>query len=150
MKAKYLKKIGILFLCCSLCSCAGWFVEKPDFQLSGISLSLRSMTTLNGAITVTVNNPNFYDLTLKGIDYRIKLGDRSLAEGAFRESMKISGKAQTDVKIPVQAEFSNVGSVFKTYISGKDVSYEIEGTIHVKVLWTNLRIPFSRTGSLRI
>jgi len=125
-------------------------VEKPTFQLNGISLSLRSMTTLNGAITVAVHNPNFYDLTLNGVEYRIKLGDKSLAEGISQEKMKIPGKAQTDIKIPLHAEFSNMGSVFKMYISGKDVSYEIEGTLYVKVLWIDLKVPFSKEGALNI
>jgi LEA14-like dessication related protein len=125
-------------------------VEKPSFQLSGISLSLRSMTTLNGAIIVAVHNPNFYDLTLNGAEYRIKLGEASLAEGVSRESVKIPGKTQRDINIPLQAESGNIGPVFKMYISGKDVPYEIEGAVYVKVMWTDLRIPFSKTGVLNI
>ena len=148
--AQYLKKIGILMLCCALCSCMSRFVEKPTFQLNGISISLRSMKTLDGAINVVVHNPNFYDLTLNGIEYRIKLGDKSLAEGISREKMTIPGKTQTDIKIPLYAEFSNIESVFKLYISGKDVPYEIEGTVHVKVLWVDLLVPFSKEGALNM
>jgi len=127
-----------------------WFVEKPTFQLNGISLSLRSMTTLDGAITVAVHNPNFYDLILKGVEYRIKLGDKSLAEGVSQERMTIPGKTQTDMKIPLYAEFSNIESVLKMYISGKDVLYEIEGTVHLKVLWIDFLVPFSKEGSLNM
>jgi len=146
---KILKKVGILMLCSSLWSCS-WFVEKPTFQVNGISLSLRSMTTLNGTITVAVHNPNFYDLTLSGVEYRIKLGDKSLAEGISQENIKIPGKTQTDIKIPLHAEFSNIGPVFKMYISGQDVPYEIEGTVYIKVLWMDLLVPFSKEGELNI
>jgi len=137
-------------LCLLLCSCVNWFVEQPTFQLNSISLSLRSMTTLDGAITVAVHNPNFYDLTLSGVEYRIKLGDKSLAEGASTEKMKIPGKTHTDIKIPLHAEFSNIGSFLKLYISGRDVPYEIEGTVYVKVLWIGFSVPFSKEGALNI
>jgi len=146
----YLKIFAISILVCALCSCVGWFVEKPTFQLTGVSLSLRSMTTLSGSIAVAVHNPNTYDLTVNAVEYRIKLGDKNLGEGVSRESMKIHGKTQTNINIPLHAEFGDVGSVLRMYISGKDVPYEIEGTVHVKVLWTNLRIPFSKAGSLNI
>jgi LEA14-like dessication related protein len=147
--ANYAKKLGIMALCCFLCSCTSWFVEKPAFQVSGISLSLRSMKTLNGSVTVAVHNPNFYDLVLDSFTYRVKLGDKSLSEGISQESIKIPGKTQTEIKIPLQAEFSNMESVVRMCISEKEVPYEIEGSVHIKALWTDWLVPFSREGVLK-
>lgn len=73
---KYIKIVLVMVLLCLQYGCLGWIVEKPTFDLKEVSLTLHSMKKLEAVLTVFVNNPNHYDLTVTSFDYRISLGKK--------------------------------------------------------------------------
>jgi LEA14-like dessication related protein len=147
---KYLKIVFVMVLLCLQYGCVGWIVEKPTFALKEVSLTLHSMKKLEAVLTVFVNNPNHYNLTVTSFDYRISLGDKEVGKGFYNEPIRIPKDSQQEIKIPLTAEFDNLGSIFRSYLSGQDVPYHVDGTVHVKVLWGSTEIPLVREGHLKI
>jgi LEA14-like dessication related protein len=147
---KYLKIVCMLTVLCLQFSCVGWIVEKPSFVLREVSLTLHSMKELKALLTVSVNNPNPYDLTVTSVDCRIFLRDKEAGKGFLTEPIRVPKASQTEIKIPLTAEFGDLGPILKSYLAGKDVPYRIEGTVHVKVLWGRTEIPLAKEGHLNI
>lgn len=139
-----------MVLLCLQYGCLGWIVEKPTFDLKEVSLTLHSMKKLEAVLTVFVNNPNHYDLTVTSFDYRISLGEKEVGKGFYNEPIRIPKDSRQEIKIPLTAEFDNLGAIFKSYLAGQDVPYHLEGTVLVKVLWGRTKIPLSREGHLNI
>jgi LEA14-like dessication related protein len=127
-----------------------WIVEKPTFALKEVSLTLHSMKKLEVLLTVAVNNPNPYDITVTSVDYRIFLGNKEVGKGLYANPIRIPKTSRTEIKIPLTAEFGNLNSIFKSYLSGQGVPYRVEGTVHVKALWGRTTIPLTRDGRLNI
>lgn len=139
-----------MVLSCLLYGCLGWIMEKPTFALREVSLSLQSMKKLEALLTISVNNPNRYDLTVTSVGYTIFLGEKEVGNGLYTEPIQIRKASRQEIKIPLSAEFDNLGTIFKSYLSGQDVSYRVEGTVQVKALWGTAKIPLSREGHWNI
>jgi LEA14-like dessication related protein len=147
---KFIKVVLIIVLLCLQYACLGWIVEKPTFALKEVSLTLHSMKELEALLTVSVDNPNRYDLTVTSFEYRILLGEKEMSKGSYNEPIRIPKTSQQEIKIPLSAEFDNLGAIFKAYISGQDIHYRVEGIVHVKALWGSTTIPLVREGHWNI
>lgn len=143
---RYFKIALVTVLICLQYACLDWIVEKPTFAVKEVSLTLHAMKKMEALLTVSVNNPNSYELTVTSVDYRILLGDKEVGKGLYSDTIRIPKASRQEIKIPLSAEFDNLGAIFKSYISGQDVRYRVEGTVHVKVLWGSAKIPLIREG----
>jgi LEA14-like dessication related protein len=145
---------GLLFLFIPtlfLVSCLGWILEKPSFVLREITLSPRSLIEMNLLLGLDVQNPNRLDLTLKSFEYTLYLNNEEIGNGRLEKEILIPSASVTQVQAPVAASFKNLGGSLKAIMAGmtgKDISYKIEGKANVKTILGSFNFPFSKEGSI--
>jgi LEA14-like dessication related protein len=147
---KFLKVALIIILLCLQYACLGWIVEKPTFVLKDVSLTLHSMKELKTRITVEIKNPNRYSLNFESLEYRLALENHETGRGRYTESFEVPPNSVKEISIPLTMEFDGLGTHLKSFLLGKDIPYKIEGTVHLKVLWGSIAIPFLKDGSFNI
>ena len=153
-KNKVRARCGILFLFILplfLVSCLGWILEKPSFVLRGITLSPRSLIEMNLLLGLDVQNPNRFDLTLMSFEYTVYLNNEEIGKGRLEKEILIPSSSITQVQAPVAASFKNLGGSLRSIIAGmtgKDVSYKIEGKAEVKTFFGSFNFPFSKEGNI--
>ena len=146
------RRYGILFLFILpifLVSCLGWILEKPSFALREIILSPRSLIEMNLLLGLDVQNPNRFDLTLKSFEYTVYIDNEEIGNGRLEKEILIPSSSITQVQAPVAASFKNLGGSLKAILAGmtgKDVSYKIEGKASVKTIFGSFNFPFSKEG----
>lgn len=147
-------RYGLMLLCILplfLVSCLGWILEKPSFVLREITLSPRSLLEMNLLLGLDVQNPNRFDLTLTSFEYAVYLNNEEIGKGRLEKEILIPSSSITQVQAPVAASFKNLGGSLRSIIAGmtgKDVSYKIEGKAEVKTFFGSFNFPFSKEGNI--
>jgi LEA14-like dessication related protein len=152
-KKKVRTHCGILFLCAFsifLMSCLSWILEKPSFVLRGVILSPRSFTEMNLLIGLDVQNPNRFDLTLKSFECTIYLNNEEIGKGRLENELLIPSSSTTQIQVPIDAKFKDLGGSLKAILTGGDLPYKIEGMADVRTAFGSLNFLFSKEGSTNL
>jgi LEA14-like dessication related protein len=147
---KPLKKIAILGVLALLTACPSWFFEKPTFTLKEIAVTHISLGEINFLFGIEVQNPNPFDLKIRGLEYKAYLADQEVGKGRLEKEVLIAHSASTLVQIPLQTDFKSLGNALGVVLSGKDMPYKIEGAAIVKAKLGTTTIPFSQSGEIKI
>lgn len=138
----------ILFCVLLITGCAGLFFEEPTITLKEIHVRQISLTDASIVFVAEIQNPNSYDLRLKSLDYTVHLSGREAGDGSLEKEIPVPASASATVEIPVSARFGGLGGIARTYISGQELPYRLEGKALVKAGLFDRTFPFSRTGTL--
>jgi LEA14-like dessication related protein len=139
----------ILCLCAFsffLMSCLSWILEKPSFVLRGVILSPRSFTEMNLLIGLDVQNPNRFDLTLQSFECTIYLKNEEIGKGRLGKEVLIPSSSSTQIQVPVDVKFKDLGGSLKAIFTGGDLPYKIEGKADVSTAFGSLNFPFAKEG----
>jgi LEA14-like dessication related protein len=143
----------ILLLCAFsifLMSCLSRIVEKPSFILRGVILSPRSFTELNLLIGLDVQNPNRFDLTLQSFECTIYLKNEEIGKGRLENELLIPASSTTQIQVPIDVKFKDLGGSLKALLTGGDLPYKIEGKANVSTAFGSLNFTFSQDGSTNL
>lgn len=139
----------ILFLCAFsifLISCLSWILEKPSFVLRGVILSPRSFTEMNLLIDLEVQNPNRFDLTLKSFECTVYLKNEEIGKGRLENELLIPSSSTTQIQVPIEVKFKDLGGSLKAVFTGSNLPYRIEGKADVRTAFGSLNFTFSKEG----
>jgi LEA14-like dessication related protein len=139
-----------IFLLCAfsifLMSCLSWILEKPSFVLRRVILSPRSFTEMNLLIGLDVQNTNRFDLTLKSFECAIYIKNEEIGKGRLENEILIPSSSITQVQVPMDVKFKDLGGNLKTLFTGGDLPYKIEGKADVSTAFGSLNFTFSTDG----
>jgi len=130
-----------------LMSCVSWIVEKPSFVLRSVILSPRSFTEMNLLVGLAVQNMNRFDLTLKSFECTLYLKNEEIGKGRLADGILIPSSSTTQVQVPIDVKFKDLGGILKTIFTGGDLPYKIEGKADVTTAFGSIDFPFSKEGS---
>jgi len=131
-------------------SCLGWFLEKPTFSLKELAVTRISTTDIHFLFGIEVQNPNHFDLKLRGLEYTVFLNDQEVGRGRLDKEALIAKSSSSVVQVPLQANFRSLGNPLGMVLSGQDLKYKIEGVAIVQASMGSAAIPFSKSGEVRI
>lgn len=142
------RNLTILFFVLLITGCAGLFFEEPTITLKEIHVQQISLTDASLVFVAEIQNPNGYELRLKSLDYTVHLSGREAGDGSLQKEVSVPASSSTPIEIPVSARFGGLGGIARTYISGQELPYRLEGKALVKAGLFDRTFPFSRTGTL--
>jgi LEA14-like dessication related protein len=142
------RNVTILLCALLITGCAGLFFEEPTIILKEIHVRQISLTDASIVFVAEIQNPNSYDLRLKSLDYTVLLSGQEAGDGSLQKEIPVPASASATVEIPVSARFGGLGGIARTYISGQELPYRLEGKALVKAGLFDRTFPFSRTGTL--
>lgn len=148
-QVRALHRIMFLFtLSLFLVSCLSWILEKPSFILREITLNPRSFTEMQLLLSLDVQNPNRFNLTLRSFEYTIYLNNEEIGNGRLEKEILIPSSSITRLQVPVVAKFKDLGGSVRSIITGNRLPYKIEGKAVVTTAIGSLKFPFSEEGRL--
>lgn len=100
------------------------------------------------AFTLNVQNPNDYDLPLRGLDFIASFAGNEIAKGSSDEDVTLPAKGSAQMEVTVEASLNEVMNRFSSMLQSDslDLNYGITGT--VKLANWPTRIPFNVDGEL--
>lgn len=94
-----------LLLMFGLSGCASWFVSDlpdPQVHLVKVEVVRAKLMEQRFLLHFRVDNPNDQDLTVRGLEYRIHVGEILLTEGEHEHWFTIGPKRSGYFKVPIR------------------------------------------------
>jgi LEA14-like dessication related protein len=142
----FLAFVFLLFLA----SCMSWFLEQPTFALKEVAITRLSLSDIHFRFGIEVQNPNSFDLLLRGLEYTVHFNDREVGRGRLDQEVRIAKTSATLVQVPLQTDLKSLGDPLGLVLAGQDLNYKIEGAAIVKASLGTATIPFSKSGRIKI
>ncbi|MCP1500098.1 LEA14-like dessication related protein [Pseudomonas migulae] len=126
----------LLFL--GLGGCASWFSDdepEPAVHLVKVEVVEAKLMQQRFMLYFRVDNPRDSDLTVRGLEYRIHLGDMLLTEGEHEHWFTVSPKRSGFFKVPIRTNlWPKVRDLVKMLKkSDQPVPYRLEGELETGV-----------------
>jgi LEA14-like dessication related protein len=121
-----------LLLFMGLGGCASWFSDDepdPEVHLVRVEVVRAKLLEQRFVLHFRIDNPNDSDLTVRGLAYRIHLGDILLAEGEHEHWITVGPKRSGFYKVPIRTNlWPKVRDLVKQLKSPRQpVPYRLEG-----------------------
>ncbi|MCU1758179.1 LEA type 2 family protein [Pseudomonas sp. 14P_8.1_Bac3] len=123
-----------LFLFLGLGGCASWFSDDepdPAVHLVKVEVVQAKLMQQRFMLYFRVDNPGDSDLTVRGLDYRIHLGDMLLAEGEHEHWFTIGPKRSGFFKVPIRTNLWPKVKELVKLLKNTDhpIPYRLEGEL---------------------
>ena len=132
---------------CSLLQSVAQFRE-PSLSFKDASLSDVSLAGATVNLTFAVQNPNSVEISLAETDYKLSVAGKQLAAGKPPAGLRIAAGSTSDVMLPAQVRFADLGDSIAAVLRRNEVPFKAEGHIGVSTPLGVLPLGFSKEGTL--
>ena len=114
---------------CSLIkSTIGMVYQKPKVQIANIKVKKISLNEVDFELNIDINNPNRHTLEFDYLEYNVKIGKNTLAEGQHKSNMKFSSHSTSRVSLPLSINTSNtIHAIKNMLLNKKNIEIECSG-----------------------
>ncbi|MCG7985709.1 MAG: LEA type 2 family protein [Candidatus Thiodiazotropha lotti] len=124
---------------------------QPTGEVKGVNLSGLDLKGIDLQFDVEVDNPNPVAISLDGLDYDLKLLNRSFLKGQQAMGVSLAADGKSQVKLPVRMEFEQLLKQYSDLSKRDEVPYQLDLGLGVDVpLLGRVRMPVSYQGSLPV
>ncbi|MCG8016015.1 MAG: LEA type 2 family protein [Candidatus Thiodiazotropha sp. 'RUGA'] len=124
---------------------------QPSGEVKGVKLSGLDLRGIDLLFDVEVDNPNPVAISLDGLDYDLKLLNRSFLKGQQSMGMSLAADGKSQVKLPVRMEFERLLEHYSELSKRDDVPYQLDLGLGIDVpLLGRVRLPMSYQGRLPV
>jgi LEA14-like dessication related protein len=121
----------------------------PSVSVESIHLGNLSLSSAALSLTLSIRNPNDFDVDLQGLNYAFKLQGRELAKGALKTTTQIAKKGETQLSLDLDLSFSELGRSVSAILQGQSAPYQISGEMLLNSSdGTGRRVPFQSSGRI--
>lgn len=124
---------------------------QPTGEVKGVKLSGLDLRGIDLLFDVEVDNPNPVAISLDGLDYDLKLLNRSFLKGQQSMGMSLAADGKSQVKLPVRMEFERLLQHYSELSKRDDLPYQLDLGLGIDVpLLGRVRLPISYQGRLPV
>lgn len=130
---------------------AGSFIKPklPSLSLKNLKINKLDITGANLLFDMDVSNPNKFPLSIKGIDYGIKLSDVEFTKGGLDRATEVAASGKSTLQMPVDISILKLGQSAFNILGKKSSAYELYGDMKFNIPgFGERRFPFKRTGEI--
>jgi LEA14-like dessication related protein len=122
--------------------------REPSLSFKDASLADVSLAGATVNLTFTVQNPNPVGITLAETDYKLFLAGKQLVAGKPPAGLRIPASGSSDVTLPAQVRFADLGESLAAVLRQYEVPYRAEGRIGVSTPLGIVPLDFAKEGTL--
>ncbi|MDT7040967.1 LEA type 2 family protein [Candidatus Nitronereus thalassa] len=116
--------------------------EAPEVLVANIKPLGGTIFEQRVQIDLRVRNPNNFDLDVTGLDFTLRLNNKKLARGLASQAVTIPRLGDAILTVDTTTSTLEVLSQLLHLTSGKDLTYQIEGILHLQ----DIPLPFTNEG----
>jgi LEA14-like dessication related protein len=153
---RFLPLLILLAFSLAAASCRPLFKEvfqPPKIRVADVLLESNPLDDPKGpldfTLTLEVNNPNGYPLTVSHVAYTAVIGRETVAEGELLADIRVEASRVTPVRIPVTLRPDAFREAMRRVLQARRLGYEFNGSVAMRApIVGTVRIPFSKTGTI--
>jgi LEA14-like dessication related protein len=134
----------VTILCLGLGACA---VQRPTVDLHDVRLKGLTLSNVNVALDVSVQNPNTFELPVKALDWELDLYGDQFAVGQATVGQNIPAQGSSRIAVPLSIPYDRAFTSAAKLLKGRDIAYELLGTLTFNTPIGDLPVAFTHKGS---
>lgn len=134
----------LMILLFSACSLLREQIKTPAVSYQGAQLQDASLQSARVNFMLALDNPNAFDIPIKGISYRLNLHGKDMFAGNITSQNKIPAKGRGQIIVPVDVVYSQFLSGLEQLLKQRSVAYELKGEIDLGLL----KVPYQAQGDI--
>ena len=140
----------VIIMAFSMTGCASLIqqTEPPNISITNLKLVDVQLLEQQYALTVRVQNPNNFPLSINGLSYKLELNDSKLAQGVSNQALTIPAFGEQKLELTMVSGTFGIIRQLQSLEQGnqKVMDYRLSGKLNL----TNQLLPvyFEKTGSL--
>ena len=144
MKIPVINKIGFVIVFFSFVISACVFIKPVHIaEIKSIQIEKLSVSSAKLELNLEIENPNFVNIKITGIDLDVSIENESLGKINDLEEFEIPANSNEIVKVKLDVSFSNLfAKALKIVklLSQSDAKVKLSGTIETKAFFINKKI----------
>jgi LEA14-like dessication related protein len=148
-----MKRLALL-CAVSLCACSllrgVTDFREPSLSFKDASLADVSLAGATVNLTLTVHNPNTQGISLAESDYKLSVAGKQLVAGKPTGGLRIAAGGSSDVVLPAQIKFADVGDSIVAVLQKEQLPYRAEGHVGVSTPLGVLPLAFAHEGTFPV
>lgn len=122
-------------------------VQKPNVSIKNVRFTGMSLSDIDLAVEVGIENPNQMGVNLQAFDYDFQINDASFLAGQQEKPQQIEANGSSSFEIPLTLNFKDLYSTFTSLKNQDNSGYNIGAglTFDLPILGKT-RIPISKSG----
>jgi LEA14-like dessication related protein len=122
-------------------------VEKPTAVVRGASISIASLTALEGELALDVSNPNSFGLPLTGIDWELAIAGAAAVSGRVAAQTTIPAMGSAPVTTALRIDLANAAAAAAALARGSR-DYQLAVRLHFSTQLGDLTVDLRHQGSI--
>jgi len=114
----------------------------PKISVTQASWRSPSFSSIRGTIALAVSNPNEFAVTIRDLDYRVMLGDRSLVDGRA-SPLALGPRGDGTLKLDVDVPLQQIGPMLSKLMSSSAGSFSAAGNLRMSGEFGDIELPFA-------
>jgi LEA14-like dessication related protein len=130
-------------------------LRTPQISLNALRATKVDLFTQTASLELDlgIDNDHFSTLFFNSLDYDLKLGGTSVADGLIADLAEVDGANSETIVLPINVNLLNVGSTVVNALTGNGkIDVKLAATVDVLTPFTDLPIPLSidEAGNLTV
>jgi LEA14-like dessication related protein len=123
--------------------------QPPTLVPRKATITGMSPASIAMQLDLDATNPNAFPLVVQAVTAKVRFDKQyDMGTATITQSFDIPGGATTPLSVPLSIPWSNVAPLVSLAASGKDVTYDVDGTVAIGGSSLDLKLPFTATGTI--
>jgi LEA14-like dessication related protein len=123
--------------------------QPPKLTPKKVTVKALSPAAIDVNLELDATNPNSFALAVRSFTAKVRLaGQYEVGTTTVSRPFDLPAKATVPLSVPMSVPWSNVAPLVALGASGKDVAYDLEGTVSIGASSVDLTLPFNASGTI--
>jgi LEA14-like dessication related protein len=141
--------ITSILLMALISGCAS-LVQEPRVTLNETRMVGLDMDGVDIEFSLSITNPNSFDLSLLNYTYNLLVLDLPLSTGGKQETILFPAGKETGVQLPVRLKFTELLDIIKQTKDPDKIPYHLNSILHLSTPLGEIAIPVEKNSVLII
>jgi LEA14-like dessication related protein len=135
------------FAACAALGCST--PQPPTLTPKKVTVTALSPVAIDVNLELDAANPNSFALAVRTVTAKVRLaGQYDVGTSTVAKPFDLPAKATVSLSVPMSVPWSNVAPLVGLAAGGKDVAYEVEGTVSIGSASLDVTLPFKTSGTM--
>jgi LEA14-like dessication related protein len=117
--------------------------------LRKVTVTALSPAAIDVKLDLDATNPNSFALAVRSVSAKVRLaGQYDVGTSSVTQPFDLPAKATVSLSVPMSVPWSNVTPLVGLAAGGKDVAYDVEGTVSIGGSSVDVTLPFKASGTV--
>lgn len=122
----------------------------PEVEMAGYEIGRLGLDQTSGTVKLRIRNTNQFPLDLKRLGMSFALGGQEVGSSRLSDAASLQPGESATLSVPLSFSPRTAGASLFNLLRGKQIAYQVSGSIEANTRFGPISIPYSRIGNTAV